>query len=353
MPDFKIDFTNANIPAQDGDINEYINIEAAANESYFSKTRKVIFVNGMGNSGKDHAGSALALSLVQMCPVIGLYNKTSGTVADLVQCLGDKDQFQGPLSDGADEKIKSGNTLWKLLLNGYRTPVTIMVDALQRNAAQVPLFHLLRKPENRTCEIFAHSQGNLILSNVLQAVAAVDGPQAITGRVVHTFGSPAVYYPPVVQTNEHGYTFDPVNWLSGFDASFSISKVGMPTGSKNPITHSFLFYLQDDPRFVINRFRIGGWGMTFSMDEDGLANCLAAMETNFPRVRRIVAYLDRHHNTDADDVAVRYVRAIRMRPHVCSALKADRELVELLIKTMRQGWTSGQEHEAINWLREG
>ena len=350
MSVFNIDLSQARIPTADGEVNEYINLEAESNRRYFSYSRKVIFVNGMQNSGKVHAESALALSLVQMCPVIGLYNLSTGFFIDLWQCLADKNQFQG-LSSSAGNTVDSRNSFWNWVLKGNRTPESAMLDALSRNAAQTALFNLLRKPENRQREIFAHSQGNLILSNVLQGIGAVDRPNSLKGRVVHTFGSPTVFYPKEVQKYEHGYTFDPVNWLSGFDASFSISKVGMPSGSMNPITHGFLWYLRDDPRFVINRFRIGGWGVTFNMDEAGLAKCLAAMENNLPRVTSVIEYLDKHHNSDADDVSLLYVQEVRKKPHMQPVLKADRSLVQLLIKTMDEGWTSREEKDAISWLK--
>jgi hypothetical protein len=303
----------------------------------------------MLNDGSDHAISALALSLVQMCPVVGVYNKTAGKglvggTQDLLQCLADKDQFNGPLSFSAQNKARVGTML------SNKTTETVIVQALSRNPAQVSLFNELRKPENKSCEIFAHSQGNLILSNVLQAIAAVDGQQAIAGRIVHTFGSPAVNWPKGITKLEHGFTFDPVNWLSGFDLSFSISKVGMPSGSLNPITHGFLEYLKKDPAFVINRFRVGGLGMTFNMDEEGLAKSLAAMSTNMPRVKAIFEYLNANHNSDADDVAVIYVKLIKTSQAIGNALKGDPELVKLLIRILDEGWTSAEEKEAIAWL---
>ncbi len=349
MTSFEIDLTGATIPSLDGQVNEYVNREAADAIEHFSQSRKVVFVNGMGNSGTDHATSALALSLVQMCPVTGVFNQSGGFASDLWQCLADKNQFQG-LSSTAENKVDSRNSFWKWIIRGNRTPEQAMLDTLARNAAQVSLFKFLRQPENHRREIFAHSQGNLILSNVLQAIAAVDGPQALSGYVVHTFGSPAVFYPEHVSVYEHGYTFDPVNWLSGFDTSFSISKVGMPTGSKNPITHGFLWYLQDDPRFVINRFRTGGWGMTLNMDEMGLAKCLVAMHLNFPRVAKVIDYLDRHHNSDADDVSLLYVQLLKKNPQMQLAIKSHPKLANLLIRTMAEGYTSDQEKEAIQWL---
>lgn len=350
MGDFKIDSSYVKHPKQDGEINVYINREAAESKDCFSTSRKVIFVNGMKNAGKDHAESALALSLVQMCPVIGVYNATDGFWMDLAQCIGDKNQFQG-FSKSATNTAASAKAQAEAQALAQARRMKIQA-ALSRNKAQVSLFNLLNLPENRKHEIFAHSQGNLIVSNVLQAIAALEGSESLRGRTVHTFGSPAVHYPKEIQLFEHGYTFDPVNWLSGIDFSMSISKVGMPTGSKNPITHGFLWYMQDDPRFVINRFRTGGWGMTFNMDEDGLAACLARMGTNMPRVKKVMAYLDAHHNSDADDVALAYVHRIKNDSSIVAALRTHKDLVHLLIKTMDEGWTSGAEKEAINWLKK-
>ena len=346
MADFEIDLTGAKIPSADGEINTYVNKEAEAKPEHFSVTRRVIFVNGMKNSPSDHAKSALALSLVQMCPVIGVYNRSSGFALDLAQCLADKSQFNGPLSFSASNKAKIGT------LFSDRTSEDVIKKALSRNAAQIPLFNLLRKPENKSFEIFAHSQGNLILSNALQGIAAVDGPQAIQGRVVHTFGSPTVNWPKEISKQEHGFTFDAINWLSGFDATFSISKVGMPGGAINPFTHSFLIYLKEDPAFVINRFRIGSLGVTFNMDEEGLAKCLAAMDTNMRRVRKTFEYLDKNHNSDADDVAVIYVNQIKSSPTIVKALSADRDLVNRLIKILDEGWTTAEEKAAIAWLKQ-
>jgi hypothetical protein len=286
-----------------------------------------------------------------MCPVWGVYNQSQGFVSDLAQCLMDKNQFQGTFSRSADEIARSGLGLWENTLMGKRIAESRMLDALSRNAAQVSLFRFLRSDAGKGHEIFAHSQGNLILSNVLQAIAAVDGPTALAGRIVHTFGSPTVYYPPVVQKYEHGYTFDPVNWLSGFDRSFTISKVGMPSGSLNPITHGFLWYLQDDPRFIINRFRTGGWGMTFNMDEEGLANCLVSMGTNLRRIHKIIEHLHHYQNSDADDVVVLYIQKIRNDTAIRNALRQSKNTVELMIQTLEEGYTSSDEKEAISWLK--
>jgi hypothetical protein len=344
MSDPKIDITGEKIPATDGEINEYAYHEAVKS-GQFDRTRKVIFINGMANKGPDHTESALALSLVQMCTVVGVYNATAGGGKDFLQCIGDKDQFNGPISFSAQNKVAIGT-----LLHG-RTPLETARRALARNAAQVALFDLLRKPESKSREIFAHSQGNLILSNVLQAMAAVDGPQAIAGRIVHTFGSPTVNWPAGITKIEHGFTWDPVTFLAGFDSTWSISKVGMPSGSLNPITHAFLEYLKRDPAFLVNRFRWGGLKVTFNMDEEGLAKALAAMGGNTRRVLKIFEHLNDKHNSDADDVAVLYVGLVRKSPQTVAALKADRPLVSLLVRIMDEGWTSAEEKQAIAFLQ--
>jgi hypothetical protein len=344
MPDPKLDLVGARVPQSDGEINEYAYKEALESTE-FDRVRKVIFINGMRNDGVAHAESALALSWVQMCTVVGVYSASSGRLRDIAECVGDKAQFDGPASFSARTRVAIGTAV------GGLTSVEAARRALSRNRAQVELFDRLRRPENRHWEIFAHSQGNLILSNVLQAIAAADGPHALSGRIVHTFGSPAVNWPAGITKHEHGFTWDPITFLAGFDSTWTISKVGMPRDSNNPITHGFLEYLKRDPAFVVNRFRWGGLGVTFSMDEDGLARALAAMGANTRRVLAIFEHLHRKHSGDADDVAVRYVLLARQSPATIAAIKANRPLVALLIRVLDEGWTSGEEKNAIAILQ--
>ena len=91
--------------------------------------------------------------------------------------------------------------------------------------------------------------------------------------------------------------------------------------------------------------------MTFNMDEAGLAKCLAAMETNLPRVTKVIEHLDIYHNSDADDVAVLYVQEVKKKPNMRTALKSNPTLIKLLIKTVDEGWTSAEEKNAIDWLK--
>ncbi len=82
------------LPSQDGDINIYENPEAKTT-SFWNSQKSVVFINGMANSPDDHKKSAVALSKLQMCRVVGVYNKTDGGLQDLLQCLGDKWQWDG------------------------------------------------------------------------------------------------------------------------------------------------------------------------------------------------------------------------------------------------------------------
>lgn len=148
----------------DGDVNEYVSREALEAREHFDFNRKVIFIKGMRNSHQVHAESCWALSLVQMCTVIGVYNKTDGFWGDVLQFAGDKNQFQG-FSRSAESIIAARNSQSKVISHGYRSAATVAENELSRNQAQVGLFRVLRDPANRRWEIFAHSQGNLILQD--------------------------------------------------------------------------------------------------------------------------------------------------------------------------------------------
>jgi hypothetical protein len=96
-------------PTYDGQVTQFVAGEALGSR-YFDRERRVIFVNGMGNSGANHRDSALALSVLQMCRVVGVYNLTGGFITDLVQCVTDKLQFDGLLADSADTSISQAES---------------------------------------------------------------------------------------------------------------------------------------------------------------------------------------------------------------------------------------------------
>ena len=335
-----INVSDRDVPKEDGDITHY-RLEEAKESGFFDASRTVLFINGMGNTGLDHARSALVLSYVQMCNVVGIYNKTGGFFGDLIQCVADKNQFNGPM-----ERVKIG---FKNLIRSGVSESEARIY-LSRNRAQAAVFDELLGNRYAIREIFSHSQGNLILSNALQALVAVRGIEFVGKFTVNTFGSPAINWPSSVTRREHGFTFDPVNWLSGFDNTWTISKVGWPQDSWNPITHGFIEYMKNEAEFVVNRYRIGGLNITFSMDEEGLAKALVDMSSNIARVKRIFLHLERHHNSDSDDVAEIYVRHIRARPDLEMAVK-NSGLGEILQRILGSGAVFPGERRAIDFLK--
>ncbi len=340
------------VPVRDGQVTEYASGEARGTP-WFNASRKVLFINGMGNTGADHRDSAIALSLLQMCPVVGVFNVSGGFFGDLGQCIADKYQFHGPAARAPGTALDHAMKLQAARPGPTPTRAQAMERALERNPAALSMFRLLRRPDLRSAPIFAHSQGNLILSNSLVSVGTVDGERALRNREIRTFGSPTVNWPRPLRPIECGFTWDPVTWLSGFDWSFSISKVGMPGDSLNPLTHAFAEYMKSDPAFVINRFRWGSFGMTLSMDEKGLAQALVKMGTNMRRVRSVFERLQSAHPSDVDDVARLYVDMLRESATgraTFAAVKAD-GLHQFLIDAMEEGWTSGKERRAIDTLK--
>ena len=336
------------LPKFDGDVNVYEHAEAKST-TYWQPQRSAIFINGMSNSPADHRDSAVALSKLQMCKIVGVYNQSSGVFADLLQCLGDKWQWDG---HGMDRSFSKARTAF---LNTFSSPVaaeTALIGSLSRNKAAVPLFQQLRQTTGPV-EIFAHSQGNLILSNVLTAISILDGETGLARFTVNSFGSPTVNWPKGIVHHRNGFTFDPVNWLAGFDSNFTIAKVGVPTIAEGAgvVSHGFKCYMADDATFVVNRFRWGSFGMTANMDEDGLANALFQMGTNLPRITAIFERLYSAHNSDVDDVAELYINKVKNNLAVMQLIKHDYKLKNLLIKALDEGWTSSGEYAAIALLK--
>lgn len=328
-------------PVRDGDVKRFVHPLAQAATDRYRRESPLIFVNGMLNNPIDHAMAALATSWLHMKPVIGVYNLSVSGLSDFFQCVGDKINFSS-----VDPRL-----IYQRVI-GYANPAQAMREALARNPAQLALFDLLRRPEHRRTPIHAHSQGNLITANALTAIAAVDRPGAIDGRKVYSYGSPTYFWPPGLDREENAFIFDPVSWLGSVDEHTSYSTVGMPEGSLNPITHAFLEYVRNDAAFFVNRYRSGALGVTWDMDEEGLAQALVGLGYNFRRVNAIMRYLDSHESTDSDDVALEYVNRVRDTP-LGRQVRLDAPLRETLIRVMDEGITFPSEHRAIEWLRAG
>ena len=100
------------------------------------------------------------------------------------------------------------------------------------------------------------------------------------------------------------------------------------------------------------------WGNTntaTNFDEKGLADAIfdkLHVKTN--KVRAVFERLDEYHTADSDDVALHYVNRLRKSPSgkVTKAVVADSKLVDILIKVMDEGWTSGDEKKCIKFLKD-
>ncbi len=343
------------VPARDGERNEYVSPQAQSTR-WFDRSRTVVFVNGMLNSPQNHVDSAMALSLLQMCKVVGIYNssrvaagfwETASAVAeDLVQCVGDKLQWD---SHGADRTAVNLNTWYQSNFGNPAEGVRYVEEWLGRNPPALTLFQYIQSRPGQRLTIFAHSQGNLITSNALTGLYLLN-PGALSTLTVNSYASPSVYWPEGFTHNRYAYTLDLVPLVAGFGNSLSLntSTIG---GISGVASHGFENYRRDDPTFVVNQFRWGMLRMTVSLDEDGLADALVNMGQNMPRIYNIFRRLAEVHPSDVDDVALLYIEKLRRRLSIMQAVKSHTQLRALLIRSMDEGWTTSRENAAIGLLR--
>lgn len=87
-------------------------------------------------------------------------------------------------------------------------------------------------------------------------------------------------------------------------------------------------------------------------DEQGMAAALAREHRGSPGfVRRVFLSLDDAYHTDADDVALAYVKIARSDRGVALTIQHDRDLRDLLIRLLDEGFTDPAERKAIELLR--
>lgn len=327
---------------------------ASPDPRFFDESRRVIFINGMGNDPAEHHASALALSALEQCPVVAIFNASAGATRDLGQCMVDAWQFSRP-APGEPAQVFEAMCAELAQRGDTRSRQEIMRSVLARNPAAGALYDALTDPALGDVPVYAHSQGNLIASNVLRGMAIALGPESIKGRRVHSFGSPSRDWPRGVIRTENSFAFDPVTWL-GRSKKLRVSRVVVPTDVPWywPFAHSLRVYLEHDAEFVVNRRRLGGTNVSLSMDEKGLARDLYDMGRNMPRVDGVLRYLEREHQGNLDDVVRAYVERLREEPApegVLAALRAEDGLVPRLVRALDRGFTSDREDEAIAYLR--
>ena len=215
---------------------------------------------------------------------------------------------------------------------------------ISSNKATLSLYALLAAPGGlNKPRIYCHSQGNLITSNALTAVALAKGQAAVNGIEVNSFGSPCRYWPQGVARTNYAFTFDPISWLD-LRTDLSSSKIGFVAA------HGFDVYLQHDAEFIVNRFRWGAFGLTASLDEKGLAGFMVRIGNNPKRLRGILERLYKAHWSDSDDVALLYVDAMS-DADLRTIRNGDPSVIALLIKSLETGWTTSREKAAIQRLQ--
>ena len=91
----------------------------------------------------------------------------------------------------------------------------------------------------------------------------------------------------------------------------------------------------------------------FYTDEHGMAQDLIRKSgIVMDEVYQVFLELDTNYNSDADDVAVKYIELVRKRwGSIEEGLRLHRPLNKLLVKIMADGWTSRKETDAINFLK--
>lgn len=339
---------NGDVPKVDGTVTRFVSPEVQS-KSWFTPHRSVIFVNGMMNTGDDHKAAAEALSLMLGCPVIGVYNKKDGFLADLFQCLTDKAQ----LIDLQTQNLARNQQWLKVYDAAYQaekkrnallSKEDFAYDLLRNNPAAQALFALLVGQGGGMLgtPIYCHSQGNLVTSNALAAVTMVRGAGSVQGLEVNSYGSPARGWPAGLNRINNAYTFDPVSFLD-LTMDWTSSKVGFK------VAHGFKTYVEQDGEFVINRFRTGGWGMTFNLNERGLAKFCVKQGNNTKRLRGIFDRLERAHWSDSDDVAVEYVNLLS-DAQIATLKNTDPDFIKQLIRLLNAGYTAKDEKAAMQRL---
>lgn len=368
-------------PDVDGTVTHYVSNDAVG-KPWYNPARSVIFVNGMMNTGINHADSARALSKMLGSQVYGVYNKKDGFFADLWQCLTDKIKFasqqkpdQRVLAHASPTNVALATQMgagalvlpprsdfgrWSQIVDALYEMEKAKAPALSKddfvygmlgdNAATKALYSLLLGTPGGMLgtPIHAHSQGNLITSNALTAVALARGLGAIRGLEVNSYGSPAQGWPEGLNRRNNAFTFDPVGMLDG-TVDWSSSKVGYSLSHGFPLTHAFEYYEKHDAEFVVNSFRTGGWGMTFNMDEVGLAKYCAGLGNNAERLGRIFDRLEKAHWTDSDDVTMEYLK-IKSNAELAELQRISPTLIAQFIRLLKAGYTARDESEAIKRL---
>lgn len=222
-------------PTQDGEINRYSIspcrwnllveesgkiVRRVGSRGMRAQDTPVLFVNGIKGSPKKHRQQALMTSAFSGGPVEGVFNRSEGAPKDLKQCINDKRTS----SEFMSVKGVVGGWIDSLAdfvgLSGSESVAKSWIEeSISDNLATLALFRRLLNANYRNATIVAHSQGNIITANALNAVAALRGRAAIENMRVIAVGSPVVFWSEVQNVHSFGFKNDLVAL-----ASFSVGK---------------------------------------------------------------------------------------------------------------------------------
>jgi hypothetical protein len=240
----------------------------------------VLFVNGMQGSPAKFRAQACAVAAISGGPVWGVYNgsgdsfllgdsKGSAKIAgdqpgniltDLVECLTDK--LQSTDWDQFTTWIKK-----KKGISQSQIEQEMANNLTKFNRATGSLFKKLLEPGFDKARIVAHSQGNIITCNAVNAVAAVRGVKAIASMRIEAVASPVVFWSEAGMMGQnivtiHALANDFVAWLGANVTDFPFLMLRKPVDRRGMegtevaeryslalrpdylLTHNFYAYLE-------------------------------------------------------------------------------------------------------------
>ena len=268
------------------DVSEYAMFFLTDKQARYHKRERrtgnypVLFVNGMQGSPAKFRAQACAVAAVSGGPVLGVYNgsgesflfgdnqgkaKAAGQGAgniltDLIECLTDK--LQSTDWDQFTTWVKKKRGISQSNIEKE------MGENLTRfNRATGALYNKLLEPGFEKAHIVAHSQGNIITCNAVNAVAAVRGVKAIASMRIEAVASPVVFWSEAGMMGQdivtiHALANDLVAWLGANVTDRPYLMLRKPTDRKDlagteisekyswtarpdhVLTHNFYAYLE-------------------------------------------------------------------------------------------------------------
>jgi hypothetical protein len=196
----------------------------------------VIFINGQDGSPAKHMYQALATSAATGGAVIGIYNagNLKNNTGKGVRRLAADTFHSLSLKATSSLKMKLGaaidSVVGKLAEAPQLAEANLAEFLEQDDAASATLFRLLvSSPRFAQARICAHSQGNLIACNALNALVALRGKEALSEMRMFAFGSPTFSWSdadPIVEKFE--FSNDAITWMAmNSKHNFGIKKLGV------------------------------------------------------------------------------------------------------------------------------